>query len=95
MATRLVNVRLDEGRLRKARALRARGIALSDVLREAIDAQYAALDGIAKPHDALGALDEILRRDPDPPNLEPRGYDVHDPAQARAAIRQRVGRKRR
>ena len=95
MASRLVNVRLDEGRLRKARALRARGIALSDVVREAIDAQYAALDAAEKPRDVLMALEDILRRHPDPREAPTRRYDVHDGAQARAAIRERLRRRRR
>jgi hypothetical protein len=95
MASRLVNVRLDEGRLRKARALRARGIALSDVVREAIDAEFAALTAAEKPRDVLGALEGILRRHPDPPEAPPRRYDVHDAAQARAAIRERLRRGRR
>jgi hypothetical protein len=95
MATRLVNVRLDEGRVRKARALRARGITLSHVLREAIDAEYAALAATEKPRDVLGALEDILRKHPDPPEAPLRGYDVHEAAQARAAVRERLRRKRR
>ena len=43
MTSRLVNVRLDADRLRKAQTLRARGMALSDVVREAIDERFAAL----------------------------------------------------
>ena len=43
MSSRLVNVRLDADRLRKAQTLRARGMALSDVVREAIDERFAAL----------------------------------------------------
>lgn len=95
MASRLVNVRLDEGRIRKARALRARGIALSDVVREAIDAEYAALTAAEKPRDVLGALENILRRYPDPPEAPQRTYDVHDAAKARTAIRERLRTKRR
>jgi hypothetical protein len=37
MSSRLVNVRLDEQRIRKTRKLRAGGIALSELVREAID----------------------------------------------------------
>ena len=37
MTSRLVNVRLDEERLRKAQTLRESGVALSDLVREAID----------------------------------------------------------
>ena len=45
MSARLINVRLDAGRLRKALALRKSGVALSDVVREAIDERFARLRG--------------------------------------------------
>ena len=94
MAGRLVNVRIDEARLRKARALRERGIPLSDLVRQAIDDRYAALRAAARPGDVRAALEEILRRDPDPADLPPRGYDVHERRQARGAIHERLRRTR-
>jgi hypothetical protein len=95
MSTRLVNVRLDVDRLRKARRLRARGITLSDVVREAIDRQYDALESASPPLDAKAIARRIFEEHPDPPDLPPRGYDVHDARAARAAIRGRLGRRRR
>jgi len=93
MTARLVNVRLDADRLRKARRLRARGITLSDVVREAIDRQYDALESAAAPLDAQELARRIFDDHPDPPNLPPRGYDVHDARAARAAMRKRLGRR--
>ena len=49
MSSRLVNVRLDAERLRKARKLRERGVRLSDVVREAIDKRFLQLGPEGKP----------------------------------------------
>lgn len=95
MATRLVNVRLDADRLRKARRLRARGITLSDVVREAIDRQYDAVQSASEALDARALARRIFEDHPDPPDLPPRGYDVHDARAARAVIRARLGRRAR
>jgi hypothetical protein len=93
MSTRLINVRLDAERVRKARALRAQGVTLSDVVREAIDARYEKLEESARGRDARAIVKRILARFPDPPDLPVRDYDVHDRRVARGAIRERL-RKR-
>jgi hypothetical protein len=95
MASRLVNVRLDEERLRKARALRKKGITLSDLVRTAIDERYQQAISSRGPRD----MREILARlDSEYPltakDFPPLQYDVHDRHQAAAAIRKRLGRKR-
>jgi hypothetical protein len=82
MTTRLVNVRLDEERTRKARALRASGIAVSDLLREAIDRRYEQVVRSPKGLDVAAIMRRIFEEHPDPPNLAPRRYDVHDRAAA-------------
>lgn len=85
MKSRLVNVRLDADRLRKARTLRKRGVALSDVVREAIDERYGQEQ--SSPHtDAKALIRRLFEEYPDPPDLPPRGYDVHNRAAARRAI---------
>jgi len=94
MASRLVNVRLDEERTRKTRALRARGVALSDVVREAIDERYATLRAAGSGPDAAAIVRRILERYPDPSRMPRRRYDVHDPQAARAAIRRKLRRTR-
>lgn len=89
MRSRLVNVRLDADRLRKARSLRKRGVALSDVVREAIDERYGREH--SSPHtDAKALIRRLFEQHPDPPDLPARGYDVHDRAAARRAIMRRV-----
>lgn len=92
MSSRLVNVRLDAERLRKAQMLRERGVALSDVVREAIDERFAALRGSGSQFDVRAIVRRIFDEHPDPPDLPPRAYDVHDPRAARAAILRKLRR---
>ena len=94
MKSRLVNVRLDANRLRKARALRERGVALSDVVREAIDERYGQERASART-DAKTIIRSLFDAHPDPPDLPARGYDVHDRASARRAIVGRLPRRKR
>ena len=93
MSPRLVNVRLDDEHARKVKELQEQGISLSDMVREAIDVQYAEL----RPQTTDDA-DEIIRRifeqHPDPPDLPARDYDVHDRKQAKAAILRKLNRER-
>lgn len=93
MSSRLINVRLDAERLRKAHQLRKSGVALSDLVREAIDERYEALRVSGEPGDVHGILARIFERYPDPSDLPPRTYDVSDAKAARAAIRRKLGRK--
>jgi len=95
MSGRLVNVRLDERRLERARRLRASGIPLSDLVREAIDRQYEELIMLPTPRDIVGIMKEIYAQFPDPPGLPLRGYDIHDRRQARQAILRKLRRKRK
>ena len=95
MGSRLLNVRLDEDRLRKVRKLRESGVALSDVVREAIDARFSALHRSMTAGDATTIIKRILDRYPDPVDLAPRTYDVHNADESRAAIRRAVRRRAR
>lgn len=85
MASRLINVRLDSERFRKAQRLRECGVRLSDVVREAIDERFLRLRSETEP-DVKTLIRRIFERYPDPPDLPPRGYDVHDRRAARQAI---------
>jgi hypothetical protein len=95
MSSRLVNVRLDEKRLERARRLRANGIALSDVVREAIDRQYEQLVESSSRRNVEDMMKQIYEQYPDSPGLPPRDYDVHDRSEARTAILRKLRRKRR
>ena len=95
MGSRLMNVRLDEARLRKVRRLRAQGIALSDLVREAIDARHDALAGQSASRNPADVVRRILHAHPDPSTLKARTYDVHDRTAARNAIEARLKRRRR
>jgi hypothetical protein len=90
-----MNVRLDEDRLRKARKLRETGVALSDVVREAIDARFSALQQAMTARDAATVIDRIFDQYPDPADVPSRSYNVHDAAESRAAIQRRVKRRAR
>jgi hypothetical protein len=96
MSSRLINVRLDEERLRKARALREKGILLSDLVRTAIDERYGHLVSSRKPRDVRAILERIDAAYPiSEKDLPRRKYDVHDRKQAAAAIRRRLVQKRK
>ncbi|MGH9619616.1 MAG: hypothetical protein ACRD45_07915 [Bryobacteraceae bacterium] len=86
MASRLVNVRLDEERLRKTRMLREQGLALSDVVREAIDERFERAVRSRKVSDTEQIVRRIFEQYPDPAGLPSRGYDVQDRKAARAVI---------
>ena len=94
MKPRLINVRLDAERLRKAQRLRDKGIALSDVVREAIDARYGEIAARDERGAAGDIVAGILAKFPDPPDLPAREYDVHDATAARRAVRARARRRR-
>jgi hypothetical protein len=94
MKSRLVNVRLDAARLRKAQTLRKRGVPLSDVVREAIDARYGQLQSTPR-SDVKDVVRRIFEEHPDPQDLPPREYDVHERTAARRAIIGTLTRRRR
>jgi len=94
MGPRLINVRVDGERLRKVQALRASGVPLSDLVREAIDERYAALRRPPTRSDVRAMVRRIFEQYPDPPGLPPRKYDVHDRQAARRAILRRLKRVR-
>jgi hypothetical protein len=93
MTSRLINVRLDSERFRKAQRLRERGIRLSDLVREAIDERFLRV--CSEPHpDVKTLIRRIFELYPDPPDLPPRGYDVHDRRAARQAILRKLRKTR-
>ena len=95
MSSRLINVRLDADRIRKVQTLRARGMALSEVVREAIDERFAALRRSECQPDVRAIVRRIFEQYPDPPGLPPRDYDVYDRRAARVAILRKLRAGRR
>ena len=95
MTSRLVNVRLDEERLRKVRRLRENGIAVSDVLRDAIDARFAELSARRTRRDVRAILADIYARYPAQPDERPLTYDVNDRRAARRAILRKLRRRQK
>ena len=89
MGSRLINVRLDSERLRKAQTLRERGVNLSDVVREAIDERFLQLRSEREP-DVKTLMRRIFEQYPDPAGLPLRNYDVHDRRAARGAILRKI-----
>jgi hypothetical protein len=67
MASRLINVRLDDERLKKASKLRERGVVLSHLVREAIDTAYRSLTVAEGPRDVGRLIEDLFERYPDPP----------------------------
>jgi hypothetical protein len=90
MSSRLVNVRLDEERVRRAQTLRERGVTLSDLVRQAIDERFEALRQPEPGPDVKAIVRRIFERYPDPPEQPPRDYDVHDRRAARAAVMRKL-----
>ena len=82
----LLNVKLKPDDVRMAQALRKEGITISDVVRDAIRAEYQRRIG---QRTARGRASErmaaIYAMHPDPVDLPARTYDVHDAVAARQA----------
>jgi hypothetical protein len=95
MTGRLVNVRLDEKRLERSRKLRANGMTLSELVREAIDRRYEQLVGSSTSRDVEAIVREVYERYPDPPDSPPRKYDVHNRGEAKAAVLRALRKERR
>ena len=90
---KLLNVRLGPEDARMAATLRQHGVQVSRVVRQAIRAEYARrLAGRAQGRRASDIVVDIYAAHPDPADLPPREYDVHDRQGARRAIRKRLGR---
>jgi len=70
-------------------------MALSDLVREAIDERFDELAGSGTARDVKAVMERIFERYPDPPDLAPRGSDVHDRDEARRAIIGKLRRVRR
>jgi hypothetical protein len=88
----LINVRLDSSDQRRARALRAEGVALSTLVRKALREEYArrveARAGRQKPSRLVAQLRDEF---PSPPEQPARPFRLDD----RQAVRQHIAGKLR
>jgi hypothetical protein len=69
--------------------LRRQGVTIASIVRGAIRAEYQRRRRRAKPRDDRPVsviLAEIYRKYPDPDDVAPRTYNVHDAKEAREAI---------
>lgn len=82
---KLVNVRLNEADARKVAQLRRRGVTLSSIVRDAIRSSSENGGRPRTPEDADKFFAEMDEKFP-LPELPPRGWDVHDRHQFRAAM---------
>jgi hypothetical protein len=90
-----LNVRLGNEEKRMAARLRAAGIEISTVVREAIRAEYARRIESVAPEQASVRVRRILEDLPDPPNLAPRDFSTQDRKAMREQIQRRLARGRR
>jgi hypothetical protein len=60
-----------------------------------IDARFDDLTAVTTAGGGRAIVARLLEEHPDPPDLPPRPYDVHDPREARAAIRRALRRRGR
>ena len=93
VSSRLVNVRLDEERQRKARILREQGVSLSDVIREAIDERFERLNRSRTASEIREIVERVHEQYPDPVGLPLRAYDLGDRKAAREAIVEKLRRR--
>jgi hypothetical protein len=90
----LVNVRLDPEDARRVAELRRAGVRLSTIVRQAIRAEHERVAKRVGGRAAAAALARIYADHPDTGDVRPRGFDLRDRRQVRAAIAARLRRKR-
>ncbi len=93
---KLLNIRLDPDDVARVRALRARGVKLSRLLREAIRAEHARRAGVPLGEEVGAALAAIYAAHAAPDAGERQRFGVHHRRRFRRAVgrhlRRRMGR---
>jgi len=89
---KLLNIRLDPEDVAKVRALRARGVKVSHLLREAIRAEYRLRAGVPRADEVEAALAAIYREHPIRADERQR-FDVHHRRRFRSAVRRHIRRR--
>lgn len=89
---RLLNVRLSPEDARRVAALRRAGVAISQLVRDAIRAEHGRrAGGRGRRETASDVMRRIYAEHPDPPGLTRRSYDLRD----RQAVRRELARRLR
>ncbi len=92
----LLNVRLSADDARRAVELRKTGVTISRIVREAIRAEHDRR--VRRPRsqqETTELLSAIYAAHPDPPRVPRRAFDLRDRQAARAAIVDKLQRRRR
>ena len=87
---KLLNVRLSPEDEAMAAELRAGGIAMSELVRDAIRTEYGRRRRRLRPEDVDALLADIYARHPDPAGPARSRPDIHDRRAFREAFRRRV-----
>jgi hypothetical protein len=90
---RLLNVRLDPEDAARVKALRARGIRVSTLVRSAIRAAYER-EGARGPADVQRILDEVYAQHPSPPKAALARPDTRDRRKVQRYVRSRLRQRR-
>jgi len=90
-----INVRLSEEESRMADRLRAAGVPISTLVRNALRAEYARRIERPEEGQALEILRRILNELPDPPDLAARNFSIRDRRAVQRHIAERLVRARR
>jgi hypothetical protein len=91
----LFNVRLSEDDAAKVRSLRREGVGFSQLVREALRSRYDSRKRQRKPSDVQRILDSIHARYPDPPDKQPRGFDLRDRKAVKKYLQEKIRRGKR
>lgn len=89
---KLLNVRISDDEAAMARQLRAQGVEMSELVRDAIRTEYGRRRRRVRPRDVDALLEAIHARHPEPAGPLPGAPDVHDRRAFREAVRRRVRR---
>ncbi len=90
---KLLNIRLGPDDVARVRALRARGVKLSQLLREAIRAEHDRRTQIPRGRDAEEAMAEIYAQHPCGEAGDRQGFDAHRRRRFRKEVARHVRRR--
>ena len=92
---KLLNVRISADEAAMAAELRARGVEMSGLVRDAIRTEYGRRRRRLRPRDVDDVLEAIHARHPDPADTPSDRPDVHDRRAFQVAVHRRLRRRGR